>query len=1404
MHLNNVNLSNRRKPLDGTGAVGAAKVQSEPLAAAQCDRLPAGLNVRVTSLDFPGLGFICCMAIATDGTRLYLCAPSALYTLSPSGLAVLAGHATERGFKDGRGGDARFDFPRGIALDAAGNVLVTDNFNHALRKVTCNGDVSTPVGNGEAGYVDAIGNAARFNRPYGIAVVGDGFIYVADSNNHCLRQVQQNNWAVSTLAGDGEVGAGFADRLGASARFSCPTGMAMGTDGHLIVADLSNNCIRRVTTTEGCVTTVAGSPEKDGKGFFADGEGTAARFNSPISIAVDGNNNILVADMGNHRIRMIAGASSQVTTVAGSATPGKIDGNFRGLGASARFHYPRAIALDERGRLLVAEHTDRGKDCGFRVVEASLAPWRQMANLLFQSSETLKAGHVAPMPKDQVKISHVLNELKTNKTQLVVDETQSFSVTSASLASLRPTHTLPAVAGSDDCGEVAPRHNSSGSSIALQRSPRSNDVFTSGTDGSYGAWLLSHKLPRLLGNPICKQFESGVFKGTLVNPSLFSAFGARWTAAKTPKSTEGLLNITSHALTAAFRNNQFNFNPMQLAELNLPTLCARSSIEFDGHFFVPAKQLTTYKSCPFCVLYEDGDVEWLTTSGARQGHRLFEQYALVAAVNANDSLHAMLQMPASSTSDAIKAAFTAAVRLIHPDHCEFPEANITFHALKKAFDTCKCAHDEAHSDVTASGSVAARLLSEKDLADGGLAPGRAVPQVTATNMMLPTGGGPHPPSALPQPPQPAPRSADAPASDPCAIGPAPPPAPASAYPSEDNIFGHCITTLSDEYRTWIQALKFLSDKELSGSLFELRDFPYTVPAALNDKTRTILKACLSKVLILAGRFEDSLRARDTLRQLARMLPILLLSRGHKQAMTQGNKFLRGKWDLLWCECIKLGQARRDKFNLRSALQISTGESRTDSQTDVLAQKLARAGNISKASYIVCSTSKHSRSPDTLEKLQAQAPQVSVHLDKRHWPTQDQLVHMRRQDDWLKIEAESFSIRKIRSYMRQCVALTAPDAEGWRAREHVGWMFSDQDTQFQQLIRTHLVLPYVTGDFFPGHMANVAGGRCLVFETPDEFLHPVFIGCMWRRCASTLATSHVRSNANTFFTSYYPNVIQFSAQKDGATSCAQVTQLLASDWPRHHAPQPLVVLDLCVVNSFCSVMRQPQFDVLAEKASKSYDNGRVSDGHDLPCPSSLRNFWGYFQSMYAQTSTWHFFDSSNQCHHLSCPTGGHPADPLEAMRFTATTLACVGRVFARHPSCNAIAMGDKVLIVAPLAQALAVAAELKHFLKGDLDIDLDVPKFNCFFPGGLFTDTEARALFHRALEANPQLSELAGMEAGVTTQGLKVAGVQIGNDEKSPMYSHIYSGKNPVYSKKRLAYPGEHVTHMYACDTYVCM
>jgi len=169
-------------------------------------------------------------------------------TLSGS-VKTVAGYS-EPGFLDGKGSFARFNCPLDIANDEDGNLFVCDALNHAIRKITPEGDVVTLAGNGEAGFVDGDGGMAQFDFPCGIALDSDGNLLVSEFN-HAIRKVTPFG-KVTTLAGNGEPG--FLDGAGERARFNHPRGIGIDGEDNLLVADYENNAIRKVTPQGDVVT----------------------------------------------------------------------------------------------------------------------------------------------------------------------------------------------------------------------------------------------------------------------------------------------------------------------------------------------------------------------------------------------------------------------------------------------------------------------------------------------------------------------------------------------------------------------------------------------------------------------------------------------------------------------------------------------------------------------------------------------------------------------------------------------------------------------------------------------------------------------------------------------------------------------------------------------------------------------------------------------------------------------------------------------------------------------------------------------------------------------------------------------------------------------------------------------
>jgi len=262
-------------------------------------------------------------------------------------VSTLAGNGTP-GSADGSANTARFNNPQGVAVEASGAVLVADTGNHCIRRIAPDGTVTTMAGDGIAGLRDGPSGQARFNAPRGIAVDSLGNIYVADTGNAAVRVITPSG-EVKTVAGDGSIGANDSP----NARFNGLVGIAVdGTTVYIYLADTGNHRIRRLDVS-GMVMTLAGAERG-----FADGTANQARFADPSGIAIDGAGKIVVADATNSLVRLVdpdlalSGAASAVTTLAGA---GDIRGSTDGPGNLARFFTPRGIAVSASSAIIVAD-----------------------------------------------------------------------------------------------------------------------------------------------------------------------------------------------------------------------------------------------------------------------------------------------------------------------------------------------------------------------------------------------------------------------------------------------------------------------------------------------------------------------------------------------------------------------------------------------------------------------------------------------------------------------------------------------------------------------------------------------------------------------------------------------------------------------------------------------------------------------------------------------------------------------------------------------------------------------------------------------------------------------------------------------------------------------------------------
>ena len=311
---------------------------------------------------------------------------NAIRKITPDGVVTTFAGVAIRGSRDGIGTYARFDYPAGVAHDAAGTLYIADSQNETIRKITPDGVVTTLAGKVQtAGYVDGNGADARFSDPEGVAVDSAGNLYVADIGNSVVRKItpaadvstiangydfnspsgvavdargniyvtSTSNQTIDKVKPDGTVTIlagspghrGFQDGVGRQALFYCPTGIAVDSAGKLYVADSYNEAIRKITPG-GLVTTLAG-----GRRGGDDGTGSQASFREPRDVSIDGAGNLYVTDLNNLTIRKVT-SSGFVTTLAGLAEEyGWIDGT----GQDVRMLWPVGISADSSGTIYFAD-----------------------------------------------------------------------------------------------------------------------------------------------------------------------------------------------------------------------------------------------------------------------------------------------------------------------------------------------------------------------------------------------------------------------------------------------------------------------------------------------------------------------------------------------------------------------------------------------------------------------------------------------------------------------------------------------------------------------------------------------------------------------------------------------------------------------------------------------------------------------------------------------------------------------------------------------------------------------------------------------------------------------------------------------------------------------------------------
>jgi sugar lactone lactonase YvrE len=247
---------------------------------------------------------------------------------------------------------AQLNFPTAVAVDADGNVYIADTMNHRIRMVEmATGIIRTIAGTGHPRYSGDGGQAvlASLQDPAAIALDGRGHLYIADQSNNRIRAINLRTGLMSTVAGNGTAAYNGDGMPATEACLAGPSGLAMGPDGTLYVADTFNGRIRSVNLEMGTIDTVAGD---GGEYRFQDGEESVS-LSRPYGIAVDHQGNVLLTDSDSHLLRLFDKSRRITSRTAGTGIP-----SFSGDGGpaeSASFNYPFGVAIDGRGAIYVAD-----------------------------------------------------------------------------------------------------------------------------------------------------------------------------------------------------------------------------------------------------------------------------------------------------------------------------------------------------------------------------------------------------------------------------------------------------------------------------------------------------------------------------------------------------------------------------------------------------------------------------------------------------------------------------------------------------------------------------------------------------------------------------------------------------------------------------------------------------------------------------------------------------------------------------------------------------------------------------------------------------------------------------------------------------------------------------------------
>ncbi|MCK4945722.1 MAG: hypothetical protein KAS59_05625, partial [Alphaproteobacteria bacterium] len=323
-------------------------------------RSAANMNNIITTVTRTNLETVWGIDLGSDGS-LYINTHygDLIQRVDPNGIITTVAGTGNYGYSGdgGQATNAQIFHSQDIAVAPDGSFYIADSQNYRVRKVDPDGIITTVAGTGVSGYNGDGGPAigAQLSNPSGVAVGSDGSLYIADAWNNRIRKVCTDG-SITTVAGTGAIGYIGDNGPAIEARLHYPGGVAVGPDGSLYIADTYSYRIRKVDPY-GIITTVAGNGSRGRSGD--GGSATEAEMNRPADIAIDSNSNIYIADTENRYIRKVS-PDGIITRIAGGGT----DYGSGGSATNVRLYYPYGVAIGPDGSPYIA---DTFNDCIRRV-----------------------------------------------------------------------------------------------------------------------------------------------------------------------------------------------------------------------------------------------------------------------------------------------------------------------------------------------------------------------------------------------------------------------------------------------------------------------------------------------------------------------------------------------------------------------------------------------------------------------------------------------------------------------------------------------------------------------------------------------------------------------------------------------------------------------------------------------------------------------------------------------------------------------------------------------------------------------------------------------------------------------------------------------------------------------------